>query len=73
MIIFHAQGFNTVNVCFLDQMFQSEADAIEEVHHTLGGHWKRGEEVTVRRTVDGKWRWACEDGSRYVIEPRTVH
>lgn len=72
MIIFHAQGFNTVNVCFLDQMFRVEADAIEEVHHLLTGHWKRGEEVAAR-FVEGTWEWYCEDGSRYVIEPRTVH
>jgi len=74
MIIFHAQGFmpdSKVPTC-LDQMFQSPADALHEVHHILRGHWKQGHTVTVSR-VEGVWRWSCSDGSRYVIVPRTVH
>ena len=74
MVVFHAQGLppgSQVAAC-LDQMFQNPADALHEVHHILGGHWKRGETVTVSRT-EGVWRWDCSDGSRYVVVPRTVH
>ena len=74
MIIFHAQGFipeSNVPTC-LDQMFQSMADALHEVHHALGGHTRRGQTITVTRT-EGVWRWDVSDGSRFVIVPRTVH
>ena len=72
MTIFHAQGFrpeSDVPTC-LDQMFKSEADALQEVCHCLKG---ASVTVTSSPTVGGRWTFVREDGSRFVIEPRTVH
>ena len=72
MTIFHAQGFRPDGAVptMLDQLFTNEADALDEVRHCL-----KGATVTVASspTVGGCWTFLCEDGSRFVIEPRTVH
>ena len=69
MIIFHAQGFRPDSEVptMLDQMFSSEADALQEVCHCL-----KGASVKVQH-VEGGWAFLRVDGARFVIERRSVH